>query len=106
MDFFLDWIDWFTDFFTGDGEGPSFFDHILAWITIWWFKLQIAALVQLWSVAEAVLIQLDISGPLQSAWGSIDAELMGYMTFFRIPDAFNIILQARITRFILNMMGW
>lgn len=103
MEFITDWLDWFSDFFTGDGDEPSIWEHAMAWITIWWFKIKIAALASFWGVAEAVIDQLNISGSLNSAWASIDSELMGYLTFFRIPEALNIILQARITRFILDM---
>lgn len=106
MEYFIDFGDWIKDFFTGNGTEPGLFDHALAWATIFWFKIKIAALQQAWDVAEAILVQLDISGPLNSAWASIDGELMGYMTFFKIPDAFNIILQARVTRFVLDMWGW
>jgi len=106
MDFILDWLEWFTDFFTGDGEGPGLFEYILDWLKIWFLKLQTAAVSLFWSIAEVVLDQLNLSSALSSAWGSIDGELMGYMSFFRIPEAFSIILSAKVTRFVLNMVGW
>ena len=106
MDFFFDFADWFRDFFSSGDDFPGFFAHIYAWLVIWWIELKIVALQYTWQIAQVVLIQLDISGPLNAAWASLDSELLGYITYFRLPEAFNIIINARITRFILNMMGW
>lgn len=102
MDQILEGIQWITNFF-GDGD-VSIWQQIQAQVVIWWMKIKIAAVQHAWGVAQAVIQQLGISSAVQSAWSSIDSTLMSYMTFFKIPDAINVLISARVTRLVMSFL--
>lgn len=56
-----------------------------------------------WGVASNLLQNLGLSASIDRAWGNLDYDLLSYLTFFRIPEALNILLQASVTRFILRL---
>lgn len=96
-------LQWIIDFFGGDGE-TSFFQQIQAYIFIWWLKFKIFAVQHAWGVASAVIAQLGISTAIDSAWNAIDSTTMSYLTFFKVPDAINVLVSARVTRMVLSFM--
>jgi len=102
MDQLLDALQWISDFF-GDGE-VNLWQQIEAHLFIWWLKIKIAAVQHAWGVAQAVIQQLGISSAVQSAWASIDSTVMGYLTFFKVPDAVNVLISARVTRLVLTFL--
>jgi hypothetical protein len=56
-----------------------------------------------WGVAQNLFANLGLSDSINQAWGNLDSTLLSYLTFFRLPEALNIIIQASITRFVLNL---
>lgn len=87
------------DFFT------EWFAAFVIWSTVAEVKFKLFAIQFAWDVAQNILAQLNISSALAAAWSSIDSDLLNALTFFNIPDAINVILSARVTRFVLNFMG-
>ena len=87
---------------------PAFLDDALvklsAWYVIWITKAKIYFVGFSWQVAQEVLNQLNISGTINQYWGAIDSEVMGAVTFFRIPEALNIILNAHLTRYVMGVL--
>ena len=62
-----------------------------------------AAMMQIsWDVAKSILDTLNVSAMINSAWGQVDNELMPYLSFFRLPEAFNNILSAYATRLVMK----
>ncbi|WP_236012346.1 DUF2523 family protein, partial [Marinobacter mangrovi] len=59
-----------------------------------------------WGVAKAALDQLTITDQLNQAWASLDSYILGWLTYLRVPDAVNIVLNAFVTRFVMRFMGW
>ncbi|MBD3639952.1 DUF2523 family protein [Marinobacter sp. DUT-1] len=104
-------MEFIADFFTaiwGFFESiPAFLDDILvklsAWYVIWVTKAKIYFVGFSWQVAQEVLNQLNISGTINQYWGTIDSKVMGVLTFFRVPDALNIILNAHLTRYVMGV---
>lgn len=99
---------WLIDFFnTGI---YLFFEDLLkeavAWLVISKIEFQIWSLGFSWDVAKTIMFNLNVSGYIQSAWSSLDGRTLGYLTFFRVPDALNLLIQAYITRITLAVMGW
>lgn len=80
------------------------FASMMVWVVTWWFKLKIAAIGFAWGVAQAMIDQLNISDVINQAWGSLDSNLLGVATRYNFPEAINILLNAFVTRFILNMV--
>lgn len=56
-----------------------------------------------WDIAKNLMTNLGLSSLINSSWSSLDSTLLNYLTFFRIPEAINVLLQASITRFILGL---
>ncbi|MFM8331004.1 MAG: DUF2523 family protein [Candidatus Methylumidiphilus sp.] len=76
------------------------------WYTIASLEAKIHLVAFFWGVASQVLQQLDISSHIQNAWASLDSNTVKFLTFFRVPEIISIILHARLTRYIMSMMGY
>lgn len=83
----------------------EWFAAFLVWSTVHALQFKLMMLVFAWDVAQQVLDQLNIGAALQAAWGQLDNTLLNVLTFFNIPDAINVIVSARMTRFVLNFIG-
>lgn len=81
------------------------FIEITSWVVIWSLELKLYAAHLAWGIAEAILANTNLSNQINQAWGSVDSQLLGYLTFFRLPEAINIMLQAHVTKFTLRLMG-
>lgn len=86
------------DFFT------EWFSAFMIWSTIGMIQFQMWAVTFAWDVAQHVLDQLNISSALAAAWSQLDNQVLNALTFFNVPDAINVLLSARVTRFVLNFM--
>ena len=87
------------DFFT------EWYAAFVIWATVSEIKAKLWAIGFSWDVAEQVINQLNISATLSAAWSSVDVRVLNALTFFHVPEAINILLTARITRFVLRFMG-
>jgi len=58
-----------------------------------------------WDIAKQMIVNMNISQYLSLAWGSIDSKVLNMATFFRIPESINILLSARITRYVMATLG-
>lgn len=108
--FFTDIGDFFTKIWDFIQTGiydffVEWFAEFVIWSTVSMLKFKLMAMAFAWDVAQEVLTQLNISSALSLAWSQIDSGVLNALTFFNIPDAINIILSARVTRFVLNFMG-
>jgi hypothetical protein len=79
------------------------FSQLVEWYVIAAIEFKIFVVVFLWGVAENLLANIELSSLINQAWANIDSQLMSYLTFLRIPEALNILLQASVTRFILRL---
>lgn len=81
-----------------------------AWFIRWWvvgmFKAKIAALTFAYDVAQELLTQLNISSYLNAAYANLESRTLAMLTFFRIPEAINIILSAATTKFVFRFLGF
>jgi len=103
-DAFLDALQAIYDFFSVGTYTfvQEVFAEMLIWVATWWVKIKIASVVFFWGVASAMLDQLGISAFLQSAWSSLDNSVLNFFTRYKIPEALNIIISAKLTAFILR----
>jgi hypothetical protein len=81
------------------------FGQFIIYTTIALIKFKLYMMVFAWDVAQQILAQLNITQQLNSAWAGIDSKSMQLVSFFRLPDALNIVLTARVTRYVLDFMG-
>lgn len=114
-DFILQFFDWIKDIvadFTA-----TFFDGIAAFIhravayfiiysVIVKLYLYLNALEFAYSVAIEISRTLNLFGYLSSALSLLPSDLKYVMNLWGIPNCLNIIMNAYITRFVMNFMGW
>lgn len=104
FDFFQmisDWLDnGIYDFF------EEVYAQVLTWVVVWYIKCKIFAVTFAWGVAYNVLVNIGLSSAITSAWSGVDSTLLGYLTFLRLPECINLLLQALVTRFVLNFTGF
>jgi len=81
------------------------FAAFLIWSTVAYIDFMIYMIGFSWDVAQSVLSQLNVSAALNAAWSSLESSIASFVSLLNIPDAINVILSARVTRFVLNFMG-
>jgi hypothetical protein len=81
------------------------FSNFIAWFMVGVIKSKIFAMTFAWAIAKQVLDQLQISTYLSQAWASLDYQVLMLVTYLRLPDALNIVLSARLTRFVMDFIG-
>ncbi|TRW98995.1 DUF2523 family protein [Candidatus Methylobacter oryzae] len=97
----------FWDFVT-----HGIYDFAVKWLANWVIYATIStitfklwAISFAWDIAQEILSQLNITSAIQSAWSALDSRIMDAISFFRIPEAINIILTAHVTKFVLRFLG-
>ncbi len=85
----------------------TFVQAMFAWLTIklvyWWFYLKLQMLEFFWGVGLSIINQLNISDTINTYWGYLDSEILALATYLNLPDALNFVINARITRFIMDL---
>ena len=86
----------------------TFIQEVVAGVMIWgltlWFKFKVVAVGFMWGVAGAMIDQLGLSALIEQYWGQLDSSLVGFCTRYKIPEALNLIINARVTKFIWSMV--
>lgn len=72
--------------------------------TVAWVEFQIVAMKFAWDIAKQIVVDLGLAQKVTEAWSGLPAAIYSTAAFFRLPDAFNIILNAGITRFVLRFI--
>ena len=87
----------------------QFFTHwfaeFLKWFVVGWYKAKLQAITFSWDVASEILSSLNLSSVLQSAFSQLDSNVVSVISFFRIPEAINLILSAHVTRQVMTFIG-
>lgn len=96
-----------VDFFTHDMWVFIYevFTQIASWMVIWVINVKIFFVQFSWDTAKVLLENYGLSDQLNQAWSHIDSKTISYLTYFRLIEAINILLQAAVTRFVLNVVG-
>lgn len=80
------------------------FAKIVEQLTIGYLNFMLWALPFAWSVAKQIMIDLNLSELISQAWVSLDSQVLGLATLFRIPEAINLIVSAYFTKFVLRFI--
>ncbi len=87
----------------------QFIVDVFAYIIVWWHKLKLQSLIFMvqfsWDIAAQIMQDLNITGFLNSMYAHLDNQILGFMLYFRIPEALNTILNAYLTRYIFRFLG-
>jgi len=105
MEFIADFFNALWQFYDSISDfATDILVKVSAWYVIWVTKAKIYFVGFSWNVAQEVLNQLNISATINQYWGAIDSGVMGAVTFLRIPEALNIILNAQLTRYVMGVL--
>lgn len=100
INYVLNWLS------TGVYEwGEEAMKQATAYYVVAVIKAKIWAVGFAWDVAKIVLANIGLSQYITQAWNHLDSQAVAYLTFFRVPDALNIIIQAYVTRLVLAVTG-
>lgn len=98
--------DFFDQFWAWIDQLGVLFDSILvqvgAWYVIGATKAKVWFIGISWQIASQLMSQLNISSAIQTYWGQMDSEILAYVSWFKIPEALNMVLNAGITRYVMD----
>lgn len=101
-------ITWIRNWLNHDVYG--FFEEtmqeLVAWFVIAKLEFMLWTIQFSWGVAKQIMFNFGVGDYVAEAFSGLDPVLMGYLNFFRIVEAINMIIQAVITRITLKVMGW
>lgn len=83
----------------------KWFAEFMKWFFVLWYKFKLFAITFAYDVAKEILDSINMSSMVEMAFISLDSKVMQIVTFFRIPEAINIILSAYTTRMVLTFIG-
>lgn len=78
--------------------------YIMDSLTCLFLKLSLLMLDFMWGTARFLLVNLNVSGQLATAFSMFNSDIAKMFLFFRIPEALNMIFAAFITRFVLRLI--
>lgn len=78
----------------------------IRWFVVGMFKAKIAALTFAYDVAQELITSMNLSAYLNNAYASLESRTLAALTFFRIPEAINIIISASVTKFVFRFLGF
>ncbi|WP_148716522.1 DUF2523 family protein [Chitinolyticbacter meiyuanensis] len=85
-------------------------EHSIIWalakLTVWWWQTKIEFAGMVWDVCKDVLADLKISETIELYAGRLDSKITRGLIEARVPDAANMVLNAALTKKILNFVGW
>ncbi len=97
FDTILTYLATFWDFISSD-----MWIMLVEWLALSSIKSETFFIRLAWDFASVLLESLSISPLIEQSWNSLDPGALYYLTFFRIPESLNIIIQAGVTRFIIG----
>ena len=56
-------------------------------------------------MAQEVLSQLNVSDTIETYWGQLDSQVLGVATYLQLPEALNMIINSRVTRYVMDVIS-
>jgi hypothetical protein len=57
-----------------------------------------------WNTAKQIIIDLDLSSMINSAWSQLGSNTQGLATMLRIPECVNVLLSGAVTKYVLRFV--
>jgi hypothetical protein len=113
--FILDFFNWIKDVIANFVS--TFLDGLLAtlhralayfieWAVVVKLKLWLSGAEFAYGVAQEIADDLNLSGYLMEAVSSLPSDLKYVLNLWGVPNCLNIIMNAYLTKFVMNFMGW
>jgi len=99
IDFFVKWFnETIYQFFV------SAFAYLVEQMTLASIKFTIWSSQFAWDIAKTIINDLGVTDALNTAWSSLDGDIISILSFFQIPDVVNILLTAFVTSYTLKFI--
>lgn len=101
MDSISDWLEQDQYTFFEDLIGYLVIQATIAKVQFMLWSVQFS-----WGVAQSVLDQLTIGTQIEAIWAATDSAVLSWLSYFKVPQALNMILTAGTTKFVMRMVGF
>lgn len=81
------------------------FAEYIKWAIVGWYKFKLQSIIFAYDIASEMLSSFNVSGAVDAAFSSLDSDIAQIISFFRIPEALNIIFTAYTTRIVIQFLG-
>ena len=81
----------------------SVLERVAAWFIIWHLELKLTLLSVAAAMADALIDSFNIAGEIEKLLGKVDAKLLAFVVWLRIPEALSMMLSAHVVRFIIQL---
>lgn len=81
----------------------SVLERVAAWFIIWHLELKLTFLSVAAAMADALIDSFNIAGEIEKLLGKVDAKLLAFVVWLRIPEALSMMLSAHVVRFIIQL---
>ncbi len=102
-----DFINWIYDSI-GDFKNDllGYFMEVVKYFTFVWLNLKIATVTFVWGLVEPLIDALNLTDLITANFGGLSPDVQALITELRIGEAVNLLVSAKVSKMILNMMGW
>ena len=83
----------------------SAFSYVLVGIGIAMIKMFAFTMELFWDVGKNILELLSINTIMQSFLNNLNSEAVSFVAYLRGFDALMLVLNAKLTKYLMNMMG-
>lgn len=80
--------------------------EFIKWYILAYIKTKIYLLHFSWDIAKEILASLNISSFITTYFNAINSDVLKFLTFIRIPDAINILINAYVTKLVFKFLGF
>jgi len=102
-----DFIDWVFDVSKDIKNSVLNFLMDISSFFFWiYIKMKISTLEFIWGMVEPIISSLNLAGVVNSALSSLSADIRAFIIQSRIVEGINILISAKVTKLILNLIGW
>ena len=101
---FIDWIyEVATDF---KNSVLDFLMELISFPFYVWIKMKIATLEFIWGLVLPIIQSLNLADVVNSSMASLPNDIKAFIGQSRIVEGINMLISAKLTKLILNLIGW
>jgi hypothetical protein len=80
----------------------DFVAFLIIQLTILKIELQISSLIFSWDIAKQVISQLNVVSEINSSLSLLPPDTLNLLNFFNVPAGLNLVLNAAVTKYVMN----
>lgn len=84
----------------------DFLTEITKLAFLWWLDLKINTAIFIYSIVEPIIDSLNLTDVVTQAFSSLRPDWQAFISQIRLGEGLNILISAKVTKMILNFIGW